>query len=94
MEATEEETLGKRRKFPPGLTATERRLWDVLRDGMPHSRGELRACINDEFAVESCLRMHLSNVRRKIRPRRDIMPCYPGPGRALHYRLVRLINQP
>jgi hypothetical protein len=48
------------------LTPTERRLMDVLKDGLPHGKAELRACLNDELACEAALHMAVHNLRRKL----------------------------
>lgn len=46
------------------LTKTERRLMDVLRDGMPHGKVELLACLPVE---DSCsLKMHMVRIREKL----------------------------
>jgi hypothetical protein len=50
------------------LTPTQKRIIDVLQDGHLHTKEELWACLNDELSGPSALRMHLSLLRKVIRP--------------------------
>ena len=50
------------------LTKTERRLYELLGDGELHLIKELLLAI-DEFAQLSTLRMHMSNLRTKLKSR-------------------------
>lgn len=49
------------------LTPTERRIFNLLSDGQPHSLHEMRGCLNDPFMENSTIRVHIVNVRKKIR---------------------------
>lgn len=51
-----------------GFTPTEQRLLDALADGKPHSIEELATIGKCEA---SSVRMHMSNLRTKIRARDD-----------------------
>lgn len=73
-----------------GFTATQRKMLAVLADGLPHSRHELKACLYDDQGHYSNVRVHLSSIRQKIRPRgQDIICEYYK--RTLYYRHVRLL---
>jgi hypothetical protein len=49
------------------LTKTQSRLMALLSDGLPHSRRELTACV-DELCSYSNLSVHLFNLRKQLRP--------------------------
>jgi len=77
----------------PLYTRTEKRLMDVLSDGMPHHKEELWACIDDELSGENTLRVHMTNLRNKLRPAgMDVLLDRCG-NCAYRYRLVRLISR-
>lgn len=48
------------------FTATERRLYNVLKDLQPHLPNDLRKLLNDDQACPETLLMHISNMRNKI----------------------------
>lgn len=78
-----------RSKFRP----TELRIVDLLKDGMPHSKAELIACLWDEMGTIETVQVHLTKIRKVLRPiGQDILVEYLPPGRRMHYRHVRLIN--
>lgn len=69
------------------FTPTEQRIMEVLYGGLPHSREELEACLNDELSCKNNLNAHLTNIRKKIRDRGlDIVY------RDNKYRYVRLLS--
>jgi len=69
-------------------TPTETRLLNVLGDGKPHNRKELRLkCLNDEL-LESGLKMAISKLRKKINPIGQDIICTAT---RFEYILVRLI---
>lgn len=76
-----------------GYTPTERRMLALLRDGLPHLREELHACLYDEMAELSAIQPHLSHIRQKLRPHGEDIICELHK-RTIHYRHVRLLNSP
>lgn len=76
----------------PHLTPTEQRIIDLLKDGKPHWRAELKALLNDDMAGPNAVAMHLRNVRRKIVKHRKMIVCvHPAPEdySRVGYQLVR-----
>lgn len=73
------------------LTPTQRRMLKVLADGLPHSREELHACLDDELGPVSNIKAHLTYLRRKLRPRGEDIFCVRTFG-GMHYRYVRIIS--
>lgn len=59
------ETTAKKHEVD-GLTPTERRIYAVLGDRLPHSAEELRGCLEDDLAGPTALRFHLCNLRDKL----------------------------
>ena len=70
------------------LTPTEDRIVKLLLDGADHSRKELCACLNDELS--DCLPVHLTKIRKKIRPQGLDIVCDRI---AMRYRMVRLLHR-
>ena len=67
------------------------RMLAILRDGLPHTRQELHACLYDDCGAMSNIRCHLTLLRRVLRPKgRDILIEWIN--RRMHYRLVKLIR--
>jgi hypothetical protein len=50
------------------FTPTERRIMDVLADGLPKTWTALFDCFNDELQSRDNLRVHMFNIRRKLAP--------------------------
>ena len=57
------------------FTPTEQRMYDLLADGLPHTRRELKACIDDELAELSAIKKHLTNLRKKLADRSEEIVC-------------------
>jgi hypothetical protein len=74
-----------------GWTPTQARIMEVLGDGKPHARDELVACLEDEMSEWRNVAPHLTAVRKKLRPSRDVI-CQVV-NRAFMYRLVGLVNR-
>ena len=74
-----------------GFTPTENAMLRVLRDGMPHSREELHACLPDPLNELNRIQIHISNIRRKLRPIRENIVCELCEGKP-HYRHIRLLS--
>lgn len=70
------------------FTPTQKLIIDVLKDGQPHKRDELRQAVSDTFTQKN-LNEHLNRLRDRIRPYGyDIICQYLN--RSLHYRLIRV----
>lgn len=71
------------------FTPTERRILNVLADGLPHRREELHACLPDELGAVANVYMHVTNLRRKLAKRGEAILCefYLG---SYYYRHVLL----
>ena len=72
-------------------TLTEKKMLDVLRDGRPHSRQELHGCLHDDLGPLRNINQHISNLRRKIRERGEMIVCELV-NRRIHYRHVKLLK--
>lgn len=75
------------------LTPTERRFYDLLRDGAVHVRSELEALLWDDQTAEpgNVITYHLCNLRKKLGAvGQDVM--VRGSNGRMTYRLVRLIT--
>ena len=76
-----------------GYTPTERRMLELLKDGLPHTRQELHACLEDDLAGITAIQAHLSRIRKRLRGIGEEIVCEYYL-RTLHYRHVRLLNSP
>lgn len=75
----------------PNFTKTEQRIIDRLSDGRSHSKDDLMAVIDELCSVHN-LRMHISNLRKKL-PKDQLVLCiYHGSPPKSHYQHVRLLN--
>ena len=75
----------------PGFTPTQQRILNVLSDGMPHTKEEMRDCLNDELSGGNNLRVHLTYLRKKLRTvGQTIVYEFQWPNKML-YRHVRLL---
>lgn len=75
------------------FTEVESRMLDVLKDGGPHTRQELLACLNDDQAEVRNIYAHVSSIRKKLRVRGQDIVCEIR-GYARFYRHVRLLASP
>lgn len=77
--------------MPLDFTPTQYRILKVLSDGLDHKKGELKAVLDDEMAGDNALSVHLTYLRKRLRPRGEDIVCVArGHGRYF-YRHVRLI---
>jgi DNA-binding response OmpR family regulator len=74
-----------------GFTETESKMLSVLADGMPHRREELHACLWDEAGRLSNICIHISKLRKKLRPKGQHIVC-EFINRRTHYRQIRLLQ--
>lgn len=72
------------------FTETEQLIINILSDGLPHNRHELRKAIDGEFATLNTVNVHLYSIRRKIRPLGQDIICEFS-NRRICYRQVRLL---
>jgi DNA-binding CsgD family transcriptional regulator len=73
------------------FTPTQKKIMDILSDGHPHLETDLIKLGIDEFANPRTLKMHLSMIRKKIRPKkREIISTRLH--RKLYYQLVGLLH--
>ena len=73
------------------FTPTQRAMLEVLKDGRPHTKAELHACLPDELGRLNSIAPHLSAIRKVLRPRgQDVLCEYRD--RARFYRWVRLLG--
>lgn len=76
------------------FTATEQRLLAVLSDGGPHTREQMMACLDDELADRSAIRVHLCRINKKLRVlHQEVVTRTAGQG-GVRYQHVRLLASP
>lgn len=76
------------------LTPTQQRIYDLLKDGKPHAPTEIRECLWDELGHVKNIKKHIHLLRKALKPEgKGILVDYVPPGRRLHYRQVRFLNQ-
>lgn len=78
----------------PKFTPTEQRILDLLSDGLSHRREEFLSCLYDELGRLGTVRLHLYNMRKKLRPIGQDIVTEMGQSRILYYRHVRLLHSP
>ena len=71
-----------------GFTKTHMALLRILADGEPHTREELRTCL-DELANEKALNRHFIAMRKLLRPQGQTILCVSR-HRQIHYCWVQL----
>lgn len=71
-----------------GYTPTERRMLDILDDGLPHRREELHACLGDELAPLSAIQNHISRLRAKLKPKGHDVLCVSRDNTRYYQRVV------
>jgi hypothetical protein len=77
-----------------GFTPTEQSILAVLADGLPHPPDEIKAAIDEDnpsMVAITNLRNHISNIRKKLRPKGHTVVCEIH-NRTVHYRHVRLLK--
>lgn len=78
------------------LTPTEQRIYDLLRDGVPHGRSQLYRCLgdtDDPDLARTLLSTHISRLNDKIMPHGRKVTVFGNNGGA-EYALVRLFADP
>lgn len=79
----------RKRMIQKSFTPTERAILDILSDGQPHAKDELIACLPDDLGDFGNVQNHLTNIRKKIRPREDIIAQLVQ--RRVYYRHIRVL---
>lgn len=75
------------------LTPTQRRLFDVLADGQPHTLQELHQCLDHLTGVRT-VSVHLTAMRKVLRPAGLDVFSRTVRGHEATYHLVRLLASP
>jgi DNA-binding response OmpR family regulator len=74
-------------------TPTQVRMLALLADGRMHTKEELQLCLSDELSGFNAVRIHLTYLRKKLRPiGQDILCEYNQ--HKYFYRHVRLLASP
>ncbi len=71
-------------------TPTQQAMLDVLSDGCPHSRLELHGCLRDELGDIGNIKVHLSNLRKRLRLISEDVVCVYVRG-DLRYQHIKLL---
>ena len=74
-----------------GCTPVQQAMLRVLSDGIRHDPKELHACLPDQEGALSNIQMHLSNIRKVLRPKGQDVICELA-NRRVYYRWVRLLT--
>lgn len=78
-------------KPPVKLTPVQRKMLNLLSDGVPRTRRELHACLYDESGPLSRIQAHISGMRKVVRPLgEDIVITFFD--QTICYRLVTLLK--
>jgi DNA-binding CsgD family transcriptional regulator len=81
------------RRVPTEFTPVERRMLQVLSDGLPHTPQELHSCLWDDQGEVANIRRHIYEMRQKLRPKGHDIVCEVN-RRQTFYRHVRLLVDP
>ena len=77
-----------------GFTPTEQAILQVLSDGMSHSRAELQPCLRDELGSADNVKIHITNIRKKLRPKSEDIICQRVHLAEATYRHIRILASP
>lgn len=76
----------------PKFTVTQQKLLDVLSDGLPHTKGELKKCLPDpEYSEDINVTWHIIKLREQLKPIGQTIVCEFANRKRL-YRHVRLLT--
>lgn len=73
------------------FTTTQLKMLDVLRDGEPHHKRELHACLPDDLAAMNAVHFHISTIRNLIRDAGYLI-MIQFQGYTAMYRLVKTVD--
>jgi DNA-binding response OmpR family regulator len=68
------------------MTPTQAKMLEMLADGKMHSLDELRSCLPDELGGNCNVRVHVSRIRKQLRPSGGDIVC-----RSSYYCWVRRV---
>lgn len=74
------------------LVPIQRRMLAVLSDGLPHTKGELFACLWDDLSKMTAVQYHVSIIRHALLPYGHTVVCELSNRCAVRYRWVRLLT--
>jgi hypothetical protein len=77
--------------MPKKLSPVQRKMLEVLADGLPHRRAELHACLWDREGAMRNIRTHLSIIRKHLNERGESIICEMHE-KHICYRHVRLLR--
>ena len=72
------------------FTPTERRIFQLLADGKPHTYAEIKGVLGDLFMENGAIRAHIKNMRRKLMDEGQGI-LFESWEKTSSYRLVRRI---
>jgi hypothetical protein len=81
----------KQLKADVEFTPVQRRILAVLSDGMPHRKQELHPCLNDDLATSNAIQVHISAMRKILRPKGEDIVCEYNK-MTYYYRHIRLLQ--
>ena len=72
----------------------EQAIVDLLSDGNPRTKKQLKAHLNDELMEDKALAIHILNIRVKVNPIGHEIACISRGKAGIYYRHVRLLHLP
>lgn len=75
------------------FTPTQRKILQVLSDGLPHPVSELQECLWDDQGIAHNVQAHLTAIRRVLRPRGEDIICQHI-NHSHRFRHIRLLRSP
>lgn len=75
----------------PNFTATEKKILEVLSDGMSHSKDEIRAVLPDDMAMNGTISVHIFHIRKKLQPIGQDIICEFVRRRGFYRHVVLLV---
>lgn len=73
-------------------TPTQQKILNMLLDGSERSVSELRLAMEDEFASDDVIRVHISNINKAL-PRYLHITCKNRNGQGYKYQLMKAITR-
>jgi hypothetical protein len=73
------------------MGATQRRIYEMLLDGMGHTVDELLTCFDDELTSRKSVRVQICMLRKKL-PDGLVIVCVNGGPRKPAYHLFRRVS--
>lgn len=73
------------------FSPTERKIFELLRDGDKHTKSEIKETFSDHLCSDNTLRVHIHAINRKIRSKGQEVVCIRKNWTS-YYRWVRIIS--